>query len=199
MNDLELFKQEAESFIAHTVECLEKTVVNDSLYKAMLEIRDCKGIVITTGMGKNYHAAKKISSTFSSLGTPSCCIHPGESLHGDSGVIREEDILLVLSTSGKTEEVIEIIGTARDLNVSSIICLTSHLDSEIRPLSDIIVDIGVIPEAGYLGLAPTTSILAMMMTGDILATTVAKEKNITRHDYHKRHHHGYLGKASSGK
>ena len=194
--DKNTLKHESKGFIDHTISCLQGLEIGSSFCDAIEKIANCKGIVITTGMGKNNHIARKVSSTFSSMKIPSCSIHPGEALHGDSGVIREDDILLVFSTSGKTEEIIKTIETARRLNVSCVISLTSHMDSPIRRMSDIVLDIGEVSEAGYLGIAPTTSVLLMLLAGDILATFSAKEKMVTLNDFHERHHSGYLGQKS---
>lgn len=190
------FKKEINEFIKHTISSIENIKIDENFYKAIDKICSCSGLVITTGMGKNSHIAKKISSTFNSLKIPSCNLHPGEALHGDSGIIKDTDILLVFSTSGKTDEVIKTIKTARELGVSCIISLTSHTDSPIRKMSDIVLDIGEIKEAGHLGLAPTTSIMAMLLVGDLLATFSAKNKNVTKEDFHIRHHSGYLGEKS---
>lgn len=198
MNDFEQFKIEAEGFVNHTISFLKKIEITKDFQVAVDMLSKCNGLVVTTGMGKNGHIARKISSTFSSLSIPSCFIHPGEAMHGDSGVLRKNDILMVVSTSGKTDEIIEIIKVARNLGIKKVISLTSHKDSPIKKMSNIVIDIGEIKEAGYLGLAPTTSTLAMLLVGDILATFSAKEKKITIKDYHDRHHHGYLG-AITGK
>ena len=100
MNDLKKIKIEAEQFIDHSILCLRNIKVDESFYEAIKLISKCEGIVVTTGMGKNNHIAKKISSTLSSLKIPSCSLHPGEALHGDSGIMRNKDILLVFSTEG---------------------------------------------------------------------------------------------------
>ena len=194
--DKKQFQLDAKSFIDHTISHLQKLEIGNGFYEAIQAISKCKGIVITTGMGKNNHIAKKVSSTFSSLKIPSCSMHPGEALHGDAGVIKKNDILLVFSTSGKTDEIIKTIEVARELGVARVISLTSHLDSPIRRLSDIVVDVGEIKEAGYLGLAPTTSTLILLLAGDILATFSAKIKKVTTKDYSARHHSGYLGALS---
>lgn len=197
MENIEQFKVEIKDFVKHSTSYLEKIEINNSFYDAIMAISKCEGLIITTGMGKNNHIAKKVSSTFNSLKIPSCSLHPGEALHGDAGIMREKDILLVFSTSGKTDEIIKTIKTARSLGVLCVISLTSHADSPIRCLSDIVLDIGEIKEAGYLGLAPTTSILAMLLIGDILATFSAREKGVTKRDFNIRHHSGYLGLISS--
>ena len=155
-----------------------------------------KSIVITTGMGKAGHIAQKASSSFSSLGIPSFYIHPGESAHGDIGVVREGDILLVFSTSGKTREIIETVDFTRKLNIGKIIAISSHPDGMIRKKADIIIDMGIIEESGYLHIAPTTSIIVMGVIADIIATNAARINNFSMADFHVRHHGGYLGEKS---
>jgi len=159
-------------------------------------IMDCKGKIITTGMGKAGIAMRKFSSTLCSLSFPSCYIHPGEASHGDLGTISKEDILFVASTSGKTREILEIIDLARNINVKSIIGITSHPDSPLRQKTDIVLDMGVIKESGHLGLAPTTSILVMLAVTDALALVCAEEIGLTYSDYFKYHHSGYLGQVA---
>lgn len=193
MNSLENFRIEAQDFLNHTLLHLQKIDFNKNLYEAIHKIASCSGVVITTGMGKNGHIAKKVSSTLSSLKIPSCSIHPGEALHGDSGIIRDCDILMVFSTSGKTEEIIKTIEISRVLGIKCVISLTSHVDSPIKKMSDIVIDIGEIEEAGYLGLAPTTSTLVMLFIGDVIATFAAQEKGVTKQEFNDRHHSGYLG------
>lgn len=135
---------------------------------------------------------RKFSSTLCSLGIPSCYIHPGESSHGDLGLLNTNDILFVASTSGKTREVLEIIHLARNISISKIIGITSHTDSPIREKADIVLDMGIINEEGHLGLAPTTSIIIMLAMTDAIALIMAEENNFTAHDYSLRHHSGYL-------
>jgi arabinose-5-phosphate isomerase len=153
-------------------------------------------IVITTGMGKAGHIAQKASSSLSSLGIPSFYIHPGESSHGDIGVVRPGDVLLVFSTSGKTREVIETVDFTKKLDVGRIIAITSHPDSIIRQKADIIIDMGEINESGYLHIAPTTSIVVMLVIADMIAINAAEINKFSMKDFYIRHHGGYLGEKS---
>ena len=156
------------------------------------------GKIITTGIGKAGIAMRKFSSTLCSLGFPSCYLHPGEASHGDLGLITENDILFVASTSGKTREILEIIKLARHVNVSKIIGITSHIDSPIKAQADIVIDMGVIEEAGELGLAPTTSIIVMLAITDCIALIASEELGLTKEDYGRFHHGGYLGAVARG-
>lgn len=157
-----------------------------------------KGKIITTGMGKAGIIMRKFASTLCSLGFSSAHLHPGEASHGDLGLITDKDILFVASTSGKTREVIEIIELAKNINVKNIIGITSHPDSPIREMADYVIDMGIIHEAGYLGLAPTTSILIMLALTDCIALISAEKAGITKEDYSKYHHGGYLGSIARG-
>jgi len=172
---------------------------SQSMYDACRVISDGSknnAVVITTGMGKAGHIAQKASSSFSSLGIPSFYIHPGESSHGDIGVVRPGDVLIVFSTSGKTREVVETVDFTRKLKIGKIIAVTSHTDSIIRQKSDITIDMGEICESGYLNIAPTTSIVVMLVIADMLATNAAEMKGFTMEDFYIRHHGGYLGEKS---
>lgn len=151
---------------------------------------------ITTGMGKAGHIAQKTSSLLSSLGVPSFYIHPGEASHGDIGVIRPNDVLLVFSTSGKTREVIETIDLSKKLKIGKIISITSHPNSVVRDKSDVVIDMGIIKEEGNLNIAPTTSIVVMLVIADIISVTASKIIGFNMSEYATRHHGGYLGEKS---
>jgi len=169
-----------------------------SFGKAIDFLLSCQGKIVTTGIGKAGIAMRKFSATLCSLGMPSCYLHPGEASHGDLGLLTSKDILFVASTSGKTREVMEIMKLARNIKVKSIIGITSHPDSPVRKEADLVIDMGVIKEAGYLGLAPTTSILVMLALTDSLALVAAEEKKFTKEDYALRHHSGYCGAKARG-
>lgn len=190
--------KEAQTIINQSVESLKNIKIDPSFSDIVEEILKCKGKIIVTAMGKAGVAMHKFSSTLCSLGFPSCYLHPGEASHGDLGLISKKDILFIASTSGKTREVLEIMDLSRKINVSKIIGITSHLDSPIREKVDLVLDMGIIKEAGHLGLAPTSSIMVMLCLTDALALTAAKEKKLTRKQYAKFHHGGYLGKIANG-
>ncbi|HBE04107.1 MAG TPA: capsule biosynthesis protein, partial [Spirochaetia bacterium] len=141
--------------------------------------------------------AQKLAGTLSSTGTPSVFLHPGESEHGDLGVITSSDLLMVFSNSGKTREIAEMIVLARRLGLKKVIAVTSHAESPIRSLSDIILDIGPISEPCPLGLTPTASTAAMLALGDALALITMEARGFTRKDYGLRHHGGYLGSIAN--
>ena len=169
--------------------------VVDSIHSVI----DRGGKVITTGMGKAGIAMRKFSSTLCSLGIPSCYLHPGEASHGDAGIMTwGHDMLFVASTSGKTREVIETVDMAINLGISPIVGITSHTDSVIRQKANIVIDMGRIEEACSLGLAPTTSIVVMMVVTDAIALIVSEERGFSREDYGTFHHSGYLGSKARG-
>lgn len=188
--------EKAQQLISEFSSSILAIKIDPNFSGAVQSVLDCKGKIITTGMGKAGIAMRKFSSTLCSLGFPSCHIHPGEASHGDLGVISKEDILFVASTSGKTREILEIIDLARNINVKSIIGITSHPDSPLRQKADIIMDMGIVKESGHLGLAPTSSILVMLAITDALALVCAEEIGLTFSDYFKCHHGGYLGQVA---
>jgi arabinose-5-phosphate isomerase len=170
--------------------------VTPDFERAVLALRDSKGKVLTTGMGKAGHVARKFASTLCSTGTPAAYLHPGEAAHGDLGVIEPDDCLVAFSTSGKTREVLEMLRFGRHIGLGTVIGVTSHADSELRELSDIVVDMGPIAEPCALGLTPSASILVMMGISDAIALTLMELKGFTKNDFGLRHHGGYLGKKA---
>jgi arabinose-5-phosphate isomerase len=191
INEVRLKK--AQKIIDNFSNTLSQLKLNENFSRTVNVILDCKGKVITTGMGKAGLAMRKFSSTLCSLGTPSYYLHPGEASHGDLGVMDEKDILFVASTSGKTREVIEVIDLSRAINDQPIIGLTSHPDSIIRQKANIVLDMGNFKEDDHLGLAPTTSILIMQAITDSIAIIIAEEMGFSKYDFGKLHHSGYLG------
>lgn len=156
-------------------------------------ILDCKGRVIVTGMGKSGHIAKKISATLASTGTPSFFIHPGEAIHGDLGMLTSKDILLAISNSGNTEEILKIIPTVKLLHIP-LITFTGNRNSMLAQTADINIPVAVEKEACPLGLSPTSSSTAALVMGDALAVALLQAKGFTKSDYALSHPGGSLGK-----
>ena len=155
------------------------------------------GKLITSGMGKAGQIAMNISTTFSSTGTPSVFMHPSEAQHGDLGVIQRHDLLLLLSNSGKTREILELIELARVLNPEiPIIVITGDADSILAQTGDVTLWTGGAPEVCPLGLTPTTSTTMMTVIGDVMVVSTMKAIGFSTEDYAKRHHGGYLGHKS---
>ncbi|MFN5540130.1 MAG: SIS domain-containing protein [Candidatus Melainabacteria bacterium] len=162
--------------------------------EAVQLILETKGRVVVTGMGKSGHIANKIAATLASTGTPSFFIHPSELLHGDFGMIVEEDIVMAISNSGETQEVTNTLAFIKRRGLK-LIGITSGSSSTLAKHSDIILSLGVTEEACPLGLAPTTSTTATLALGDALAVVLMKEKNFTREDFAGFHPGGALGKS----
>ncbi len=156
----------------------------------------CRGKILTTGIGKAGHIAKKFAATLCSTATPADFIHPAEAAHGDLGLVGSNDVMIAFSTSGKSREVLEILEMSRHLGVDKIIGVTSHLDSALRHHSDLILNMGVITEPCPLGLTPSASMAVMLAISDALALALLEQKGVTREDYGLRHHGGYLGRAA---
>ena len=188
--------EEAQIIVGEYADVFANLKINGDFSKIIDVIFLCKGKIITSGMGKAGIAMRKFSSLLCSLGFPSTYLHPGEASHGDLGVLAEEDVLFIASTSGKTREILELISLSKSLHITKIIGITSHIDSPLRKECDLILDMGVIEEAGHLSLAPTSSILVMLALTDCIALIAAKEKGFTTSDYLLRHHSGYLGEKA---
>lgn len=155
------------------------------------------GKVILSGMGKAGQIALNISSTLNSTGTPSVYLHPSEAQHGDLGILQKNDILVLLSNSGKTREILELIQLSQNMYPAiSIICITGKKDSPLAKESDIVLHTGNADEICPLGLTPTISTTLMTVIGDILVVELMKKIKFSKQEYSKRHHSGYLGKKS---
>jgi arabinose-5-phosphate isomerase len=156
-----------------------------------------KGKLVTSGMGKAGQIASNIATTFSSTGTPAVFLHPSEAQHGDLGIISENDLLLVISNSGKTREIAELIELSKIL-VPDIRCIviTGSEDSPLAEQADVALFTGNPKEVCILGLTPTTSTTVMTVIGDMLVISVMERIGFTREEYAKRHHGGYLGTVS---
>jgi len=189
-------QQRIAKVLAREAAAITAVKVTPAFEAAVRALYDCRGKVLTTGMGKAGHVAHKCAATLCSTGTPAAYIHPGEAAHGDLGIVGPEDAIIAFSTSGKTIEIIEMLQLGRHLGLATIIGITSHPDSQLRELADILLDMGVIEEPCPLGLTPSASIAVMLAIGDALALTLMELKGVTRHDYGLRHHGGYLGRKA---
>ena len=157
------------------------------------------GKLITSGMGKAGQIAMNIATTFSSTGIPAVNLHPAEAQHGDLGVMQPNDVMLLISNSGKTNEIVELVDLARGLYADvPLIVITGNPDSPLAAAADAVLPTGGAPAVCPLGLTPTTSTTMMTVIGDVLVVNVMKATGFTRADYARRHHGGYLGKAARG-
>nr|VFK15821.1 MAG: arabinose-5-phosphate isomerase [Candidatus Kentron sp. LPFa] len=153
----------------------------------------CQGRVVIIGMGKSGHIGKKISATFASTGTPAFFVHPGEAGHGDLGMLTDKDVVLALSNSGETDEILAILPIIKRLGIP-LIALTGNPTSHIARLSDITIDVGVEKEACPLGLAPTASTTAALVMGDALAIALLDARGFGAEDFARSHPKGRLGR-----
>lgn len=157
------------------------------------------GKLVTSGMGKAGQIAMNISTTFASTGTPAVNLHPSEAQHGDLGILQPNDILLLISNSGKTSEIIELIKLAHGLFPKMpLIVITGNADSPLAKQADVVLVTGPAPEVCPLGLTPTTSTTMMTVIGDVLVVNTMRLTGFSKADYAKRHHGGYLGYVSRG-
>jgi arabinose-5-phosphate isomerase len=166
--------------------------LNGSFLRAVDILMNCQGRVVVAGMGKSGLIGQKISATLSSTGTPSFFLHPAEALHGDLGRLVRHDVLLALSYSGETEELLRLLDTVKRLNIP-LIALTGNLTSTLAQASDVVIDVGIRQEACPLGLAPTASTTAMLAMGDALAMAVLEKRGFDEEDYAALHPGGGLG------
>ncbi len=153
----------------------------------------CGGRTIVTGMGKSGHIARKIAATLASTGTPSFFLHPGEASHGDIGMITRGDLLLALSNSGETAEVLELLPHLKRLGVP-VIALTGHAESTLARAADVHLDVGVAQEACPHNLAPTASTTAALVMGDALAVALLEARGFSADDFARSHPGGNLGR-----
>jgi arabinose-5-phosphate isomerase len=167
--------------------------IDDHFERAVNLIVQCKGSVLTTGVGKAGHIARKLSATFASTGTPSHFLSPADASHGDVGSIRQGDILLILSSSGESDEILRLLSLVKKLD-HPVISITSSRTNGLGKSSDITLAMGKIEEACPLGLAPSASTTAMLALGDALALTVMKQRNFTAEDFALFHPAGQLGR-----
>lgn len=157
------------------------------------------GKLITSGMGKAGQIAMNIATTFSSTGTPAVNLHPSEAQHGDLGVVQPDDVMLLISNSGKTSEIVDLVRLTRGLYADiPFIVITGAPDSPLAHAADVTLATGGAPEVCPLGLTPTTSTTMMTVIGDVLVVSVMEAIGFTRADYARRHHGGYLGSAARG-
>ncbi|SJM89170.1 KpsF/GutQ family sugar-phosphate isomerase [Crenothrix polyspora] len=153
----------------------------------------CSGRVVVTGMGKSGHIAGKIAATLASTGTPAFFVHPGEASHGDLGMITQQDVVLALSNSGETEEIVKILPIIKRLGVA-LIAMTGNPASTLAQEATVHINVSVAQEACPLGLAPTSSTTAALVMGDALAVSLLEARGFTRDDFALSHPGGSLGK-----
>lgn len=161
------------------------------------QVHQKQGKIVTSGMGKAGQIALNIATTLSSTGSPAIFLHPSEAQHGDLGVIQPNDVLLLISNSGKTREIVELVDLAENLYANlPLIVISSNLESELAKVADVTLDTGNPSEICPLGLTPSTSTTTMTVIGDILVNLLMNKIEFSNESYAKRHHGGYLGHKS---
>ncbi len=153
----------------------------------------CSGRVVLIGMGKSGLIGKKISATLASTGTPAFFMHPSEAIHGDLGMISKEDIAIMISNSGETEEILRILPSLKRLDLR-LITLTGDIESSLAEQSDVVLDVSVLEEACPLGLAPTASTTAALAMGDAIAVALLQKRGFKKEDFASFHPGGSLGR-----
>ena len=167
--------------------------LDDGFIQAVELLYNCRGKVVVTGLGKSGLICRKIAATFSSMGTPSFFLHAGDANHGDMGMIVEGDVVLAISNSGETEEILTLIPILKRIGVT-LIAMTGNHDSTLSRAADVVLDASVTEEACPLGLSPTASTTASLALGDALAVILLEKKGFKEEDFALRHPGGILGR-----
>lgn len=197
MENKELFEKDKKGAcrtIDMEIETLKilKDNLDISLTKALDLMQNVKGRVIITGMGKSGHIGKKIAASLASTGTPSFFVHPAEASHGDLGMITDDDVVIAISNSGESKELVDILNYCKRFGIP-LISVTKNPDSSLGKAGDILLQIPNNGEACPLGLAPTNSTTATLVLGDVLTTCLMERKGFTKLDFNERHPGGKLG------
>ena len=197
----EIHNRTISEILAHEAEAI-RTIPADNDYKAAIDlivrqVHGSNGRLITSGMGKAGQIAANIATTFSSTGTPAYFLHPSEAQHGDLGLVRSGDIMLLISNSGRTREVLELVElTKRLVPDTKFILITGNPESQLAAEVDVCLATGNPAEVCPLGMTPTTSTTVMTVIGDVLVVGTMQEIGFGFEDYARRHHVGYLGDRS---
>lgn len=183
---------------SRAIESIPYTEDYDRAINLIVEhVKNRGGKLVTSGMGKAGQIAMNIATTFSSTGIPSVNLHPSEAQHGDLGVLQPNDVMLLVSNSGRTREILELVDLTRRLYPQvPMIVITGNRESELAALADAALITAPVPEVCPLGLTPTTSTTMMTVIGDILVVNVMKATGFSKAEYALRHHGGYLGHKS---
>ena len=166
--------------------------LDSSLTLALNILQNAKGKIIITGMGKSGHIGKKIAASLASTGTPSFFVHPAEASHGDLGMITEDDVVIAISNSGESKELVDILNYCKRFGIK-LITITKNSESTLAKSGDVLLQLPNNGEATPLGLAPTNSTTATLVLGDILTTCLIERKGFTKTDFNERHPGGKLG------
>lgn len=157
-------------------------------------LEDCAGRAVVTGMGKSGHVARKLAATFQSTGQRAVFLHPAEAAHGDMGIIEPDDIVLMISNSGETDELFTVMDHVKARG-NRVIMITSRADATLAARADIVLPIPAMPEGDPIGKAPMASITCQLAVGDALAAALMAARGFTAQDFAAVHHGGYLGRS----
>lgn len=187
-----------KELIAKEIEAIQNIPVDGVIQKAVdlihQQVHQKGGKVVVSGMGKAGQIGVNIATTLSSTGTPAIFVHPSEAQHGDLGMIQKNDVMFMISNSGKTREIVELEYLVKNLYPEmKVIGLTGHPDGPLSEFSDVLLYTGNPQEICPLGLTPTTSTTVMTVVGDLLVTLMMEKIGFSKEEYAKRHHSGYLG------
>ena len=193
--DAASLRQSALTVISTEARAIEvlKARIDDNFLRACQLMFECPGRVVVSGMGKSGHIARKIAATLASTGTPAFFVHPGEASHGDLGMITHKDVVLALSNSGETDELLTILPVIKRQGIPLII-MTGNPGSSLAAMGDAHLDVSVPEEACPLGLAPTASTTAALVMGDALAIALLEARGFTDEDFARSHPAGMLGR-----
>lgn len=193
--DREKILKRAKEVIRVEVDALSDLLnkVDENFVKAVNTIYNSKGRTIVTGMGKSGIIARKVVATMNSTGTPAIFLHPSDAVHGDLGIVRKEDVIIIISKSGNTQEIQQLIPMFKRIGVP-IIALVGDKNSSLAISADIVIDVSVKEEACPFDLAPTASTTAALAMGDALAISLLDRRNFTKEDFAMFHPGGVLGK-----
>ncbi len=175
-----------------TIKRLKDSISSESLTEALNCMQNSKGRIIITGMGKSGHIGKKIAASLASTGTPSFFVHPAEASHGDLGMITEDDVVIAISNSGESRELVDILNYCKRFGIK-LIAITKNPESSLGKAGDIVLELPNNGEACPLGLAPTSSTTATLVLGDILTIGMIERKGFSKSDFNDRHPGGKLG------
>jgi len=194
-------KEEIRSIIDAEIDAIRNIPLDGNIESAVecifQQVHKEGGKVVISGMGKAGQIGTNIATTLSSTGTPAIFLHPSEAQHGDLGIIQKDDVLFLISNSGKTNEILDLVYLSQRLYEGlPIIGLTGNPEGELSEHCDFTICTGSPKEVCPLGLTPTTSTTVMTIVGDIIVVSLMKKIGFTKEDYAKRHHSGYLGKKA---
>jgi arabinose-5-phosphate isomerase len=195
MGDREKLRQLGRAVIETEAEAITALLgrIDDSFVDGCKLILGCKGRTVVIGMGKSGHIASKIAATLASTGTPAFFVHPGEASHGDLGMITTDDVIIMLSNSGETDELITLLPVIKRLGIP-LLALTGSPESTLAKIATVHIDVSVAREACPLGLAPTASTTAALVMGDAIAVALLEAKGFSKEDFALSHPGGVLGR-----